>query len=256
VITITVTAICAWEIVGRALEIPSSILPTPSRIAMEVWREAAVLRDNGVPTCLEMVGGLLMAILSATFLGIVLLFSGCALRVADRLIRHWPKLPLVALAPLFLVWFGFEVPSRTAVAWCFGVLPMLQGITTAARSFPEELSEWLRTTGAGPMQRVLMIYLPASLPFFFRSLRLAVSLALSGALVAEVIGAEQGLGYLLLLGAASSDIPLLLATVCVASVIIGIMLALIRLLERFSGTGRVGAFSGARVSPGQQAHQT
>jgi NitT/TauT family transport system permease protein len=128
---------------------------------------------------------------------------------------------------------------------------MLHGVTTAAHSLPEELSEWLRTTGAGLAQRVLRIYVPASLPFFFRSLKLAVSLALSGALIAEVIGADRGLGYLLLLGAASSNVPLLLATVCVVSMIIGIVLALIRILERFSMTGMFGTLSGARAMPAQ-----
>jgi NitT/TauT family transport system permease protein len=198
-----------------------------------------------------MIGGLLLAILAATSLGVVLLASRRALRAADRLVRHWTSLPLVALAPLFLVWFGFELSSRTAVAWCFAVFPMLHGITTAARSSPEELSEWLRTTGAGPMQQVLTVYLPASLPFLSRSLKPAVSLALSGALIAEMIGADQGLGYLLLMGAASSDIPLLLATVCVVSIVIGVMLALIRLLERFTMAGLSGTLSGARASPAQ-----
>lgn len=244
----TVAVVCAWEAAGRLFGIPAGFLPTPSRIAMEFWRRRTALWSHGYLTCLETTVGLLLAGGTALLVGFAGSLSPKVLGIADFLTRRLAMIPAAAAAPVLLVWLGFGINARTAVAWSFSVLLVVHGITAALRRTPAELAEWLRSTGAGAFLQIRKVYGPGLLPFLLRDLRRAVPLAVSGALTAEVVTADEGLGHLLVRGTAAGDVCLLFAALGFAILFVAVAAAMIRLTERIVFGKSPAGFLGADAS--------
>jgi ABC-type nitrate/sulfonate/bicarbonate transport system permease component len=138
--------------------------------------------------------------------------------------------------------------SRTAVAWSFSVLFVVHGISAAIRRAPAELAEWLRATGAGTFLRIRKVYGPGLVPFLLRDLRRALPLAAGGALTAEVIAADEGLGHLMVRGVAAGDVCLLFAALCLAMLFVAAAAAVIRLMEKLAFGRSLAVLPGAHAS--------
>jgi len=221
-----------WEFAGRIMQFRPSILPTPSRILLEVWRQAPVLQQHGQATFEEIMAGLLLAIALATpFAYLVALFPRIQPFVAPLLLLI-RRAPLLALAPVLLVWFSFGMLPKTLVVLLMAFFPTAEGILAGLRSIPEEMIDLLRTMRAGSLQILFKVQIPGSLPGFLEGLKIAIRLAVSGAIVAEFVAADQGLGYLMLSGISKMEVPLVFAAL---TVLTGFGLAfyvLVILLER------------------------
>ncbi|GEM_PF-5701420 len=243
-----IAALCAWEAAGRVFGVPTDLLPTPSRIVMEIWRRRTLLWSNGYLTFLAATVGLLLAGVTALLVGCAGILSAKILAMADRMTRGAAMIPAAAAAPILLVWLGFGMSSRTAVAWSFSVLFVVHGVSAALRRTPAELAEWLRATGAGAFLRIRKVYGPGLLPFLLRDLRRALPLAASGALTAEVIAADEGLGHLMVRGAAAGDVCLLFAALCLAMLFVAAAAAVIRLMEKLAFGRSLAVLPGAHAS--------
>lgn len=220
-----------WEMLGDTVGQRSGLLPAPSRVLREIWRQMDPLRQNALATLIATVAGLLLAGVIAALGGCLAFSSPGMRRAVGRAARHCYQIPLVAVAPLLTVWLGFNLTSKAAVAALFAVAPILGAVGAGIDELPAQLWDWLRTVPASRKDRILTIYLPAWLRFLFQRLEFAAVLALSGALVGELICADRGLGYLLLLGTATSDKPFVLATVVVTLAAAALLLGAVRLLE-------------------------
>ena len=106
-------------------------------------------------------------------------------------------IPKIAIAPLFLVWFGFGVLPKILVAFLICFFPIVLDTAIGLRSVPPEMLDLVRSMGANRANILLKIRLPASLPYLFSGLKIAITLAVAGAIVGEFVGADKGLGYLL-----------------------------------------------------------
>ncbi len=194
-----------WEFGVRTFEIWSSAVPAPSRVLLEIWRSASQLRHHASVTSLEALTGLLLAAGSA--LALVLLTFGIP-RIGqwlNSLIGFMSWVPLMALAPLMVVWFGFGKPSAAAVSWLVSFAPMVTGFRTGLASVPAEVVEIMETMGVSSWRMLFCIRLPYCLPFAVRAMKMSVIVSLAGAVVAEFVGSDSGLGYLMLNAGSKAD---------------------------------------------------
>jgi len=227
-----VAALLFWEFVGHVLEFRPSILPTPSRILLELWRESPMLQRNGQATFEEIVLGLLIAVLIAMPVAyLIALFRRADPFVAPfLLVMH--RAPLVALAPVLLTWFSVGMLPKTLIVMLMAFFPAVENILIGLRSIPKEMTELLRIMQAGRLQILFRVYVPGSLHGLFYGLKSAVWLAVSGATVAEFVAADQGLGYLMLSGISKMDAPLVFAALTILTAIGFVCYVVVILLER------------------------
>jgi len=204
-----------WELVVRLLAVRHSSLPSPSRVLLELWREGALLGKHALVTGFEALEGLLLALVVGFCLAALTAWSTRAHRIAGPAISFFQKLPLVALAPLVVIWFGFGYSAAAALAFLACFLPLTSSVRNGFDSLPAETVEIVEMMGAGPATVFLKVRLPACLPFVAGALKTSIPLALAGASVMEFIASDEGLGYLMLYASATIDTNQLFAALTV-----------------------------------------
>ena len=220
-----------WEAAGRAFEIHPELLPTPTRILLEIWEQGSRLRAHGLISSWEILAGFLLAALLAPPAACILELLPVVRRVtAPVLSMLWPA-PLLIAAPLVFVWFGYGVLPEIILAFLLCFLTITGGTIAGLRSLPPETFELLRTMGATRTQVLLKVRLPASLPSVFSALKSAVPLAIIGTTAGEFAQAEAGLGYVMLAAAFKMETPLVFAGLTVLGMIGLVLYCGVALLE-------------------------
>jgi len=200
-----------WEMVVRVAGYPSFILPSPGR----VWSKFLVVLADGTlwrhtrVTLMEIAGGLGLGVSLALVIGYGLAKSPLLERLLSPYIVASQSVPVVAIAPLLLIWFGFGVLSKVLVCALTVFFPMLVNTIIGIRSVEPELVSLMRSLRATRWQTFVLLEVPAALPILFGGLKVAVTLAVIGAVVGEFVGADRGLGFLLNLSRGILDTPLL-----------------------------------------------
>lgn len=195
--------LAVWEIACRALQVPVYFLPPPSAVAISLVDRAPLLAGSALQT-FRMA---LQALLAATVIGGGLALAVSMNRPAERALRPLAVAlqvtPVVAIAPLVVIWSGLDHPDRAVVALAAAVafFPIFSGVLTGLKSADSDLERLFDLYGASPLQRLVRLRIPAALPFALEGLRVAAGLAVIGAVVAEFVsgsGATQGLAWRLL----------------------------------------------------------
>ena len=228
------TVLLLWECLVRALGVPSVLLPPPSSIAARFAASLPILWADFRQTYLKaVVAGYAMGCGSG-FLAAVLLDRSPALRRALLPIGNlMSALPIVGVAPIAVMWFGFDWPSKAAVVVAMTFFPML--VNTAAGlaqagTFERDL---MRTYAGTPRQTLLKLRLPAAMPFVFNALKINSTLALIGAIVAEFFGTPiVGMGFRISAGIGRLDTDLVWAEIVVAALAGSASYGLLALAER------------------------
>lgn len=227
-----VALLVVWELAVRALDIPRYVLPAPTEVVGALAGNAALLAEHGWVTGYEMVAGYLLAIA----VGIPLAMAITASRRFDLLVMPLlllsQTIPKIAVAPLFLIWFGVGMLPKVLVAFLICFFPIVIDTAVGLRSVSPEMLDLARSMGATRGQVFAKIRLPSSLPYMFSGLKVAATLAVVGAIVGEFVGADRGLGYLLLLANAQLDTALLFAAIVVLTVIGMLLYYAVRLAEK------------------------
>jgi len=209
------SALLGWEISCHLLDLRPNLIPTPSRVVLEMWQQAPTLLSHSIFTFSSILGALLSAIVLGVPLGLLVGASSKSYRRAKALLSILLRMPLVALAPLVVVWFGFGVIPNLLVPFMISLALVMASVAEGRRCLPPELISFLDTTGASRTSRVLKVHVPATLPFLMAGLRAATSWVIAAALVVELLGSEHGLGFLLMGATAKFDTPLIFAVVAV-----------------------------------------
>jgi len=200
-----------WEGLVRWRRYPSFILPSPGQVCARFLTVAAdgTLCWHTRITLAEITGGLLLGVSAATVLGYAVAKS----RVLERLISPYivasQAIPIVAIAPLLVIWFGFGGLSKVLVCALMVFFPALVNTVVGLRSVEEDLMALMRSLQASRWQVFTMLELPAALPVLLGGLKVGVTLAVIGAVVGEFVGADRGLGFLINLSRGILDTPLL-----------------------------------------------
>lgn len=214
--------LAVWELGVAIFKPPPYLLPGPIEIARTFVDEFDKLLFHGWVTTYEMLVGYALAVVIALPLAVAITSSPRFDRFVMPTLLFFQVIPKIAIAPLFLVWFGVGVLPKVLVAFLISFFPIVIDAAVGLRSMSAEMNDLARSMGATRLQVFLRFRLPTSLPYLFSGLKVAATLAIAGAVVGEFVGADKGLGYLLLVTNSNLQTALMFATL-VALTIIGLV---------------------------------
>jgi len=222
-----------WELAVIVFDIKSYLLPRPTMIVQEVIVRFDSLMSHGATTAYETLLGYALAIAIAVPLAIGITSSAAFDRFIMPILLFFQVVPKIAIAPLFLIWFGFGTMPKVMVAFLISFFPIVIDTAVGLRSISSEMIDLARSMGATKSQIFLRFRLPTSLPYLFSGLKVAATLAVVGAVVGEFVGADRGLGYLLLVSNSNLNTALTFATIVVLTAQGLFLFYVIEILERF-----------------------
>jgi NitT/TauT family transport system permease protein len=222
--------VVAWQLVG--LKVPRYILPTPLATLQELYERAPLLGQHALVTLREIVLGFLLAVAVSVPCGLAVAFSRGVERVVMPILVFTQLIPKIALAPLFIIWFGFGLFPKVFMTFLLSFFPIVIDAVVGFRSLDQEIVYLARSMGLRPWPAFVKIRLPHALPNIFAGLRVAITLATVGAIIGEFVGSDRGLGYLLLVAGGDLRTELLFATLIVLTAIGLLLYQLMTLLER------------------------
>ena len=230
---LALTAACiGWEIWTRVSNVPEYIVPPPSVVFARLLGDLGFFTHHGVVTLTEAVAGFL--------LGSAVALLGATLMAHSRLIERslYPLAilikvtPVVAIAPIFVIWFGFGPVPKVLIAALITFFPVLVNGVTGFRSVDPGALDFLRSIHASRRQVFLLLRVPSAMPYLFAAFRVAVPLSVIGAVVGEWFGARSGLGSIIFIAHSNLDMPTLFAAIVVLSAMGIALTALVSIVER------------------------
>jgi NitT/TauT family transport system permease protein len=226
--------LAAWEFATRAFDIPAYLLPAPSEIAVSLVGNAALILKHGWVTTIEIVLGFFLSIVVGVPLALAIFMWPAFSRSVLPLLVSSQAMPKVAVAPLFLVWFGFGLLPKVLIAFLIAFFPIVIGTAVGLASIEQEKIHLARSMGLGAAATFFKIRLPSALPSVFGGLKISITLAVVGAVVGEFVGGDAGLGYLLMVANGNIDTPLLFAGLVALTVQGVVLFFLVELVERLA----------------------
>jgi NitT/TauT family transport system permease protein len=223
-----------WEVGVRVFKAPVYLLPPPSTIFQVFFDELPKLTRHGWVTTYEMLVGYGLAVAVAIPLAIAITSSSRFDRFVMPTMLFFQVVPKIAIAPLFLVWFGVGTLPKVLVAFLISFFPIVIDAAVGLRSMSSEMNDLARSMGATRMQVFLRFRLPTSLPYLFSGLKVAATLAIAGAVVGEFVGADKGLGYLLLVSNSNLETALMFATILALTIIGLVFFYAVEFLEKLA----------------------
>jgi NitT/TauT family transport system permease protein len=227
-----VLILVAWQLVG--LKVPRYILPTPLATLAELQARAPLLAQHALTTLGEIALGFLLAVAVSVPCGMAVAFSRGVERVVMPVLVFTQLVPKIALAPLFIIWFGFGLFPKVFMTFLLSFFPIVINAVTGFRSLDREIEYLTRSMGLGAWAAFVKVRLPHALPQIFAGLKVAITLATVGAIIGEFVGSDRGLGYLLLVAGGDLRTELLFATLAVLTVIGLVLYYVMALLERLA----------------------
>ena len=200
-----------WEAVCRLFNVSSIILPAPSEIYQATVRFWVPLVRNSWVTLWTTLVGFLMAIGFGLLLGLFVGWSRTIYRGLYPVMIGFNSIPKVAVVPILVMWFGIgEVPA-ILTAFLISFFPIVVNVATGLATIEPELEDVLRALGASKLDVMRKVGIPRAMPYFFGSLKVAITLAFVGAVVSETIAANAGLGHLMTQAGSNFQMPLVFA---------------------------------------------
>ena len=210
-----VAGLAAWELISRFLVVNKLFLAAPSQVAVALVDLAGTgeLQKHVTTSALEFFWGYTIACLLGIALGLLMASSRIAKQMLDPWVSGLYATPTVALAPLFILWFGIGIVSKIVVVALLVIFPVVINTEAGLRTTSQQLIETVRSFGANRRQIFFKVSLPSALPFIFAGLKLGIGRGLIGVVVAELFGARSGLGQLISQSAETFNMPALFAGV-------------------------------------------
>ncbi len=232
----TVALFVIWEVVCRTFSVPMTILPAPSVIFSALLQFRDPIIENSWVTLWTTLVGFAMATVFGLLLGIAVGWHKAIYAGIYPLLVGFNSVPKVAVVPDLILWFGLgEVPA-ILTAFLISFFPVVVNVATGLATTEPELEDVLRALGASKLDIMRKVGVPRSLPYFFGSLKVAITLAFVGAVVAETVGANKGIGKLMLDAQAAFQVQIVFAGLLVLAVLGIILYAGTALIEkRFTG---------------------
>ena len=233
-VVLTVALLAIWELAVRTNLSLAQFLPAPDTIARALADNWDVIYDNAIPTLLETALGLLAATALGLLLAMLLDLSVWSRRAIYPLLIVSQTIPIIALAPLMLIWFGFTITPKVIIVLLYCFFPIAVATADGLSSAEPDLLKLLRSMGASRWQTLWLVRLPGALPAFFSGLRIAATYSVTGAIAGEFVGAEKGLGIYMITSTNSHAFPVVFATIAVTAVLSLILFALVNVIERLA----------------------
>ena len=221
-----------WELVCRVFQVSDFIFPAPSAIALSLKQFAGPIGVHALHTFWSTLIGFAIGVGIGVVLGLLIGCSRATYQALYPLMIGFISIPKSAFVPVLVVWFGIgTVPAiMTAFVICF--FPITVNVATGLATIEPEIEDVLRALGATRMDVLFKVGLPRSMPYFFASLKVAITLAFVGSVVSETIAANEGIGYLMMSAGSQMRMPLVFAGLAVISAMAMAMYVIFAMLER------------------------
>ena len=221
-----------WDWISNALNIQDFLVPAPSDIATSLWNDRSLLADDFWVTLREVLLGFLCALAAGLAFAVILHLSDTLRRAFYPLLVASQTIPPVAIAPILIVWFGFGLGPKILLIALVCFFPVTVNTLDGLRSVDPQLITMMRTLGANRRQILTRVELPSALPFFFSGTKIAIAVAVIGAVFAEWDGASSGLGHQILIASSNLLTARMFAAITLLSVMAILLFALVSLIER------------------------
>jgi NitT/TauT family transport system permease protein len=226
-------ALLVWQLAVWFGGFPAFILPSPQQVGIrfiQTVMDGSLIR-NTLVTLAEVLAGLALGVIVATVLGYLLARSIPLERLLSPYIVASQSIPIVAIAPLLVIWFGPGISSKILICALIVFFPVLVNTVVGVRSVPEDLRDLMRSLQATRWQTLKNLEMPAALPVFLGGLRIGATLAVIGAVVGEFVGAKSGLGFMVNVGRGVYDTALVFVAVFTLVALALILYGTVSLIE-------------------------
>ncbi|MFQ6091004.1 MAG: ABC transporter permease [Candidatus Bipolaricaulia bacterium] len=220
-----------WELVARLLELPY-ILPSPSAIFLRMGEDFGLLLRHAAVTLEEVLLGFVIALFLGMAAALLIFHSRTFQRALYPLIIATQNVPVFAIAPILVLWLGYGVGSKVAVAALIIFFPLVVNTVDGLRSVDKDAIDLFWVLEASPAQLLLKLRLPSALPFILSGCKIGVTLSVVGAVIGEWVGAKAGLGFLMIQANARLKVDLVFAAIIWLSALSIALFALVSLIER------------------------
>ena len=207
----TIALFAIWEGAVHLFRIPKFILPAPSANANAIVQYWPAIWQNSLQTLFTTTLGFLMAVAGGMALGLLVGWSRSIYAGLYPLMVGFNSIPKVAVVPILVIWFGIGTVPAVLTAFLIAFFPIVVNVATGLATIEPELEDVLRALGASKMDIMLKVGIPRALPYFFGSLKVAITLAFVGSVVSETVAANSGVGHMMLGAQSQFNVPLVFA---------------------------------------------
>ena len=222
----------AWELGVRLFDVKEYLLPAPSVVITALAQNAAKVLESALVTTQEILAGYALAIVVSIPLALSIAYSKFMEEAVYPLVVFLQIVPKIAIAPLFLIWFGFGFTPKLLLVFLLSFFPIVVSSIAGFKSVDPDIMDFARTTGAGSWRLFAKIRLPQALPGIFTGLKVGAALSATAAVVAEFVASDRGLGYLLLQYNGDLNTPMVFGIIIVLSAIGLVVYYAVEIVER------------------------
>lgn len=222
----------AWETIVRVTNVPEYLVPSPWRISGVILERRITLATDFATTLIEAFLGFILANTLSLLVCAGFFYSRTTERSVLPVLIGLKSVPIVAIAPLLVLWFGYGLGSKVVMAALVAFFPLVIGASSGIRSVSVEAVDLMRSLSATNWELLTKLCLPTAVPHMISALKVSSTLAVVGAIVAELTGARRGLGFTILMASYNVDTPLLFAAIVLSAVVGGSLYLGVCMLER------------------------
>ncbi len=208
-----------WQLACVAFHVSDIVLPSPSAIMTTLLDRFPAIWPHALQTLYTTLVGFALAIIAGVGLGIIVGSSRIAYDVANPLLVGFASVPKVAVVPIFVLWFGAGTVPAILTALVTSIFPIIVNVATGLATTEPELEDFLKTLHATKLDRLKYVGLPRTMPYFFASLKVAVTLAFVGSVISETVASNSGIGNLMMIASSNFDVPLVFAGLLILAVL-------------------------------------
>jgi NitT/TauT family transport system permease protein len=221
-----------WEVLCFLLNVSDLVLPRPSEIMATLWTRFPVLWPHILQTLYSTLTGFTLGVAIGVTLGVIVGTSKVAYAVAYPLLVGFSSIPKVAVVPIFVLWFGSGTTPAILTAMVICVFPIVVNIATGLATTEPELEDVLKTMGASRSEILWNVSLPRAMPYFFASLKVAITLSFVGAVLSETVASNMGIGFVMMTASSNFQVSLVFAGLILLALMGVALYAMFSLLER------------------------
>ena len=206
-----------WEVLCIMLNVSDLVLPRPSEILVTLWTRFPVLWPHILQTLYSTLFGFSLGVIIGVTIGVLVGTSKIAYAVAYPLLVGFSSIPKVAVVPIFVLWFGSGTTPAVLTAMVICVFPIVVNIATGLATTEPELEDVLKTLGASKTEILWNVGLPRAMPYFFASLKVAITLSFVGAVLSETVASNMGIGNVMMTASSNFQVSLVFAGLIILS---------------------------------------
>lgn len=227
-----IVILALWQFICTAFNVSEFIFPSPTRIVEQTWEHRWTILGHAWRTYWVTMVGFALAIVVGVLLGFLMGSSRLAYNAMYPLMTGFNALPKAAFVPILVVWFGIGAGPAILTAFLISFFPIMVNIATGLATLEPELEDVLRVLGAKRWDVLMKVGLPRSMPYFYASLKVAITLAFVGTTVSEMTASNEGIGYLLISAGSSMQMGLAFSGLVVVGIMAMVMYELFSVVEK------------------------